>query len=470
MDLTYGAYYSVGNACFGFADDLHAAFTTETGKLNNCDGMAGVDEEGKAWATDYDTRVSELLTLVADLGEAVQRLGRVAVHCGYELYMGNYNSIINPVSPPTAIPAMPTVERRFYGAPCKAGADLQGGLRDAADDVIGLANKVGIAIPDGDTDQLQAAAEAWNRLQHDYTAQLSSVLTKAATLMDTCDADDARAIAEKLRGLEGVVTDVLQTCGELSAMCTEFKDALWTLRKEMLWSILQELGLKVAERFILTAATSFLTFGASAVIGAAAIADTVIDYARKIADKVADWRKLRAQAKANRKQRDLGDSKRKTDEAKNLDDESPTGTGGDNSKPKSQNPDFDGQREAQDLRDRLAENGETVGKKKNVAVARGEIDGEEINLDAVSGQSSPSGTVEAPANPTLRPVSEDGTTDRPYDSEFKILDNLAQQLSPDAKGTINLYTERAPCDACQSVIDQFKQRYPGVEVNVTYGP
>ncbi|MEV0076695.1 hypothetical protein AB0H58_09810 [Nocardia neocaledoniensis] len=327
MDLTFGAYYSVGNACFGLADDLHTAFDTETGKLNNCDGMAGVDEEGKSWATDYDARVAELLTLVADLGEAVQKLGRVAVHCGYELYLANYRSIINPTSPPAAMPAMPTVERRFYGAPCKAGADLQGGLRDAADDVIGLANKVGIAIPDGDTDQLQSAAEAWNRLQHNYTAELVSVLTKAADLMDTCDADDARAIAGKLRGLEGVVGDVLAACGELSAMCTEFKDALWALRRQMLWSILEELALKVAERFVLTAATSFLTFGVSAVIGAAAITDTVIDYARKIADKVADWRRLRAQAKASRKQRDLGESKRKADEAKNLDDDSPNGAG-----------------------------------------------------------------------------------------------------------------------------------------------
>ncbi|MDO3650543.1 hypothetical protein [Nocardia mangyaensis] len=328
MDLTFGAYYSVGNACFGLADALHTAFTTETGTLNNCDGMAGTDEEGQSWAVDYDTRVSELLTLVAALGEGVQRLGRVAVHCGHELALADYNSIVNPVSGPPALPPMPTVERRFYGAPCKAGADLQGGLRDAVDDVIGLANKVGIAIPDGDTDQLQTAAEAWDRLQNNYSAHFEAVLTKAATLMDSCDAEDARAIAEKLRGLQMVVDDVLAACGELSAMCTEFKDALWALRRQMLWAILEELALKVAERFVLAAAGSFLTFGVSAVIGAAAIAETVIDYARKIADKVKDWRRLRAQAKADRKQRDLGESKRRADEAKNLDDDSPTGEGG----------------------------------------------------------------------------------------------------------------------------------------------
>lgn len=56
MRIEFGAYYAVGNACFGLADDLHSAFTTETATLNTCDGLAGVDEEGISWAADYDTR------------------------------------------------------------------------------------------------------------------------------------------------------------------------------------------------------------------------------------------------------------------------------------------------------------------------------------------------------------------------------------------------------------------------------
>ncbi|QLY32956.1 hypothetical protein H0264_12590 [Nocardia huaxiensis] len=467
MNLTFGAYYAVGEACFDLADALQTAFTTETATLNTCDGMAGMDEEGKSWATDYDTRVSELLTLVADLGEGVQKLGRVAVQCGYDLYLADYNSIVNPVGQPAAMPTMPIVERRFYGAPCKAGTSPQGGLRDAADDVIGLANKVGIAIPDGDTDQLDAAAAAWNRLQNNYTANLSSVLTNAATVMDGCDADDARAIAEKLRGLQGVVDDVLAACGELSAMCTEFKDALWTLRKQMLWSILEELGWKVAEKFALTVASSFLTFGASAVIGAASIATTVLEYAAKIADKVRDWRKLRAQAKAVRKQRDLGDSQRKANEAKNLDDDPSSGKG--DGKTQGKLPEFDGKQEAQAVRDRLAASGQTIAGTRNVAVTRGQIDGQDISLDAVSGGKTPDGTVGTPKEPMFNPVSEDGSVIRPTDSEYKILENLGQQLRPDSKGSINLYTEREPCGACLSVIEQFRAKFPGVEVNVTHG-
>jgi hypothetical protein len=39
----------------------------------------------------------------------------------------------------------------------------------------------------------------------------------------------------------------------------------------------------------------------------------------------------------------------------------------------------------------------------------------------------------------------------------------------DAQGTISIYTERAPCRSCSSVIRQFEARFPGVKVNITSG-
>ncbi|AYF78555.1 hypothetical protein D7D52_37375 [Nocardia yunnanensis] len=70
---------------------------------------------------------------------------------------------------------------------------------------------------------------------------------------------------------------------------------------------------------------------------------------------------------------------------------------------------------------------------------------------------------------SLNPISVDGSVERPTDSEFKILDQLAQKLNPDSKGVINLYTEREPCPACDNVIKQFQDKFPGVKVNVTNG-
>ncbi|CNB79066.1 Uncharacterised protein [Yersinia frederiksenii] len=57
---------------------------------------------------------------------------------------------------------------------------------------------------------------------------------------------------------------------------------------------------------------------------------------------------------------------------------------------------------------------------------------------------------------------------RNTDSEYKILDNLADQLGNDtsAKGSVTIFTERPACGSCLGVVDQFQQKYPGIQVNV----
>jgi hypothetical protein len=57
---------------------------------------------------------------------------------------------------------------------------------------------------------------------------------------------------------------------------------------------------------------------------------------------------------------------------------------------------------------------------------------------------------------------------RNTDSEYKILDNLADKLgnNTSAKGTVTILTERPACSSCLGVVEQFQQKYPGIQVNV----
>lgn len=57
---------------------------------------------------------------------------------------------------------------------------------------------------------------------------------------------------------------------------------------------------------------------------------------------------------------------------------------------------------------------------------------------------------------------------RNTDSEYKILDNLADRLGNNvsAKGIVTIFTERPACGSCLGVIEQFQQKYPGIEVNI----
>ena len=60
------------------------------------------------------------------------------------------------------------------------------------------------------------------------------------------------------------------------------------------------------------------------------------------------------------------------------------------------------------------------------------------------------------------------TIHRSVDTENKILNNIAAQLgnNTNAKGTINLFTEREPCLSCSMNISQFRQRYPNIELKI----
>ncbi len=57
---------------------------------------------------------------------------------------------------------------------------------------------------------------------------------------------------------------------------------------------------------------------------------------------------------------------------------------------------------------------------------------------------------------------------RNSDSEYKILDNIADKLGNNtgAKGSITIVSERPACGSCLGVVDQFHKRYPNIDVKV----
>ena len=59
--------------------------------------------------------------------------------------------------------------------------------------------------------------------------------------------------------------------------------------------------------------------------------------------------------------------------------------------------------------------------------------------------------------------------DRRVDTEFKILEDMAARLpNTSVAGSVQLYTELAPCASCWEVIKQFVAMYPNVQMQVLY--
>jgi filamentous hemagglutinin len=57
---------------------------------------------------------------------------------------------------------------------------------------------------------------------------------------------------------------------------------------------------------------------------------------------------------------------------------------------------------------------------------------------------------------------------RNTDSEYKILDNIADRLGGNSstRGSVMIVTERPACESCLDVVNQFRARYPNIEVKV----
>ena len=54
------------------------------------------------------------------------------------------------------------------------------------------------------------------------------------------------------------------------------------------------------------------------------------------------------------------------------------------------------------------------------------------------------------------------------DAEAKILEDITSRIkdTPDIKGKINLYTEKACCQSCSNLILEFKRKFPNIELNI----
>lgn len=86
--------------------------------------------------------------------------------------------------------------------------------------------------------------------------------------------------------------------------------------------------------------------------------------------------------------------------------------------------------------------------------------------DAVSGQGSVPVCVNIPDPGNRLFTTTTVTHPRAFDSEAKILEYIGGMISPNAKGTVSIFSELSICPSCQGVIKQFKLMFPGVKVSI----
>lgn len=70
-----------------------------------------------------------------------------------------------------------------------------------------------------------------------------------------------------------------------------------------------------------------------------------------------------------------------------------------------------------------------------------------------------------PESPNFK-TREVGTHNRDVDSEYKLLEHAAEIAKDGKPHKIELLSEKAMCESCQGVLEQFKEKYPNVEISV----
>ncbi|HEI9730591.1 TPA: DUF637 domain-containing protein [Serratia marcescens] len=126
----------------------------------------------------------------------------------------------------------------------------------------------------------------------------------------------------------------------------------------------------------------------------------------------------------------------------------------------------------QQVLDARAPFAEKIRKKGNAAVAQIDVPGMPKTLAAHSRIAKAEKSFIGDGNQNFKYEtikSSDGILiSRNTDSEYKILDNLADKLGNNvsAEGRVTIFTERAACESCLGVVEQFQKKYPRIKVEV----
>lgn len=282
-------FYSVGQSLFDNAETIYDAFSVNVTMLGETGAMAGTDDAGIAWAKSYDERVADVLGAVNDLNLAMENYGGVVIQVGYNHAVAEHNATPNNTGPAPAMPPTPVSASHTLSTPPSAGGSSEG-LFDSA---IGLVEQIGVPIPNGDTDKLDKAAAAWDRLATVYqtTTVVEALDVQAAIFSDSKTPEDDY-IAKDIGELRTAAQAILDGCSELAQSCRDYKTHLEELREE-LQGILEDLAIELAVTAAVTVLSSLVSFGVAAVAGTAKAAHTISKFAGIITAAINLWKSVK---------------------------------------------------------------------------------------------------------------------------------------------------------------------------------
>ncbi|MFC8530321.1 polymorphic toxin type 24 domain-containing protein [Nocardia sp. NPDC057227] len=221
-------YYAAARSCLETANDIDGYFAHTARALRAAEQAGGTDEVGRDWCGKYDPWTQGVFRMVYDsLLPALDNYAVLLNQVGFNHAIGEYNAA------PAPKPAVP--EQPAMAPPERAGTVDIGALITKFGSGHGLVDNIGLQVvaPDGDTDDLQNAKDAWEQL-HERAQEVTIDLQRLGAEFAALDAEDAPGIVEDLEDLRTAVVDVFAECVVLSAFIGEQHTELTALRERTL--------------------------------------------------------------------------------------------------------------------------------------------------------------------------------------------------------------------------------------------
>ncbi|WP_016896149.1 putative toxin [Mycobacteroides abscessus] len=272
-------YFDAATALFGVATALGTAHQKVIGSLSGTDSMAGTDDKGVEFSNSYDEQASAFESYGRNLIGAVQNYGRVLRQAGINHANAEADSNINGAKPP-----QPSADPGAAIVACYAIPKSAGGATDGLMENIGLLQKVGVPVPNGDTDKLAKAETAWSSLSglsSGFTGKISAAKDK----IDGLNGEEIDTIVEDLEELDGLVENYTELGTALKDACSQHKDYLNELRTQV-EDLLKSLAIDLAVTATIGIISSFVSFGAGGAIAGGKALATIARYGNKIREVI----------------------------------------------------------------------------------------------------------------------------------------------------------------------------------------
>ncbi|PXX66900.1 hypothetical protein DFR70_103655 [Nocardia tenerifensis] len=198
LDVDTNVYYDTAAKLAAGAQAWWADVDARWPELAKANHMAGSYTDAIEWAKTYDRRAAEILKMVEKVATAAHTYAIVLNEMGYQRALSEHAATIDagpaPVKPPN--PMYPVLVCRVPLP--SAGGPGQG----LVDEGLGLVEKIGLTVPDGNATMISNAGLAWDAAKNSAgAAGFPAILEAAAVAFQDVIAPEAEYIDEDLRAL-----------------------------------------------------------------------------------------------------------------------------------------------------------------------------------------------------------------------------------------------------------------------------